>query len=215
VRVLAALTTVLLAGCSTLLGIANPSPAGDGGTTQDVGTTQDGDATLECHPVINELVTGGTTAADEFVEIYNPCTGMVDVTGWTLIYRAASATTGTADTRLMATLADKMMPGDFRVYVGIDFIGAYDGMWPDTSGIMQQMSGAVALRNGAKDVGTIIDALAYGTVTAPNPFIENKTTGTMANGKSASRLPNGHDTNDNSADFTIVLTPTPRATNVP
>jgi hypothetical protein len=49
-----------------------------------------------------------------------------------------------------------------------------------------------------------------------NPFIETKATLMMSNGHSASRLPfDGKDTNDNSADFMVIPTPTPRALNAP
>ncbi len=174
-----------------------------------------------CHPVINEIVTGGASGAmsagaDEWVEVYNPCTNAVDVTNWTLVYRAAGTISGMQDNNLMMTLTGQMAPGEIRLYAGASYTGANDGMWPGTNGIMQQMAGAVALRDGPKDMGALVDSLAYGMVADLNPFIETKSTMMMSNGLSASRLPfDGNDTNDNVTDFVIISTPTPRALNVP
>jgi len=170
-----------------------------------------------CHPVINEVVTGGASGgADEWVEVYNPCTNAVDVTSWTLVYRAAGTISGVPDSNLMVTLTGQMLPGELRLYAGSSYTGTSDGTWPGTSGIMQQMSGAVALRDGPKDLGSLVDSVAYGTVADANPFIETKATMMMSNGVSASRLPfDGNDTNDNSADFMIIPTPTPHALNAP
>lgn len=167
-----------------------------------------------CHPVINELATGGTTGADEWVEIYNPCTNAIDVSGWTLNYRAASATGG-ADTNLMVTLIGTMAPGELRLFAGRDYAGASDGIWPDVSGIMQQTSGAVGLRTAPMNA-SLVDSIAYGAATPGNPFIETNPTGPMANGRSASRLPfDGKDTDDGGADVMVIATQTPRALNAP
>jgi hypothetical protein len=180
-----------------------------------------------CHPVINELTTGDTSgsstaAADEWVEIYNPCATAREVTGWTLVYRAAGTVSG-GDSNLMATLAGQMAPGEYRLYAGIGFIGTSDGPpWTNASGILQQTNGAVGLRAGAMSTGMLVDAVAYGTVSAGHPFIELHPTPAMAHGRSASRLPfDGKDDGDatsdgdGGADFMIILTPTPRAPNAP
>jgi hypothetical protein len=180
-----------------------------------------------CHPVINELTTGDTSgsataAADEWVEIYNPCTTARDVTGWTLVYRAATNVSG-GDNNLMATLDGQMAPGEYRLFAGIGFAGTPDGTpWTNPSGILQQTNGAVGLRAGAMSTGTLVDAVAYGTVSLGHPFVELHATPPMAHGKSASRLPfDGKDDGDatsdgdGAADFQIILTPTPRAPNAP
>lgn len=182
-----------------------------------------------CHPVINELTTGDTSgsstaAADEWVEIYNPCTTMQDVTGWTLVYRAAGMVSG-GDTNLMATLEGQMAPGDFRLYAGVGFVGPSDATpWagPSGTGIMQQTTGSVGLRAGPVTTGPLVDSVAYGAVPPGHPFIETNPTPPMAHGRSASRLPfDGKDDGDathdgdGAADFVIILTPTPRAPNAP
>lgn len=171
--------------------------------------------TKQCRPLINELQTGGTTSADEWVEIVNPCTSAIDVTDWSLVYRGA-AVTGTTDSNLMMTLAGALAPGQILLYAGVDYAGTNDGKWTLSSGIMGQNSGAIALRMGPKDTGPIADAVAYGTVTAGNPFIENAAAATMVNGRPAQRQPfDGRDDDDNSMDFVQVTTGTPRAPNAP
>jgi lamin tail-like protein len=171
-------------------------------------------AFLTCHPMINEIQAGGNvSASDEWVELFNPCSVAVDVTGWTLDYRAATAT-GTTDTNLMITLSGSMAPGDVKLFAGNGFPGAADGTWG--TGFMQANNGAVGLRSGPKDTGTLVDSVAYGTVSASHPFVEGSATTALSNGKSVARGPfDGNDTDVGGADFVLVATPTPRALNTP
>jgi hypothetical protein len=168
-----------------------------------------------CRPVINELTTGVVGAADnEWVELYNPCSTPVSVAGWTLIYRAATATG--LDSGTLVTLAGTMDPGALRLYSGTGYPGTTDDDAQKWSSTLQQNDGAVGLRNGAKDVGVLQDSVAYGAAVVGNPFIEATATPAMANGLSASRkLFDGNDSNNNNADFVIQTTATPRALNVP
>jgi len=200
---------VLLVGCSSVLGIEDPRPAGDGGMAQD---GQDGQPISQCHPVINELMTGSSVSpADEWVEVYNGCPAPVDVTSWTLVYRSAS-NDGSNDSSTLATLTGSMATGEFRLYAGSGFTGTYDYQWTGMNGLIGQFDGAVGLRDNNR---ALVDSMAYGAVVATHPFIETKPTPAMANGKSASRLPlDGNDTNDNSVDFQIIAAGTPRASNV-
>jgi hypothetical protein len=172
--------------------------------------------TAPCHPVINELATGSaTSAADEYVELYNGCTVAIGVDGWTLVYRAANAIA--ADSMTMVTLAGQMASGELRLYAGAGFRGNSDGVWGGgSSGMLQQSNGAVGLRAGPIDIGTLVDSIAYGAVSPGHPFIETNPTMAMMNGRSASRLPfDGNDTGNGTADFMIIATQTPRALNAP
>jgi hypothetical protein len=299
VRVVALLATIVLASCEALLGIQDPSPAGDGGLGSDSGdagaavdhlafslgdltlargqvarlhvlavlsdgTTSDATATatyesdnaavatgapgaitsgaqagtatitarlgsarpatvrvtvadIACHPVINELQTGSvTSSSDEWVELYNPCAAGFDVSTWTLVYRAQS-NIGVTDTMLLAELTGAMAPGALRIYAGPDYAGANDGEWMGGgSGVLQQNNGGIGLRAGVMDTGPLVDAVAYGTVTAGHPFVETMAAAMLSNGRSAARLPfDGRDGNDGAADFMVVTTPTPRALNAP
>jgi 5'-nucleotidase len=211
-----------LAGCSSVLGIEDPRPAVDGGLPQDGmvqdGMAQDGMPMQRCTPVINELMTGGmsgTTSlpADEWIELYNGCPDPVDITNWTLVYRAATAT-GSTDSTLLVTLQGSMAPRAFRLYAGYQYTGPLDGTWTDTNanGLIGQRDGAVGLRDNNR---VLVDSLAYGAVMTGHPFIETKPIAAMSNGMSASRLPlDGNDTNNNFVDFQIIAAGTPGASNV-
>jgi hypothetical protein len=201
-------------------GLVNGSQAGTTTITARLGSATPATVnatvtTTRCHPVINELATGSATSpADEYVEVYNGCTVTNDVDTWTLVYRSATATT--ADSTGMVTLAGQMAPGEIRLFAGVGFRGVNDGVWPGATGILQQNNGAVGLRAGPVDVGTLVDSIAYGAVTVGHPFIETNPTAAMVNGRSASRLPfDGNDNGDGAADFMLVPTQTPRALNAP
>lgn len=173
--------------------------------------------TTLCHPVINELQTASSASpADEWVEIYNPCTMTMSVDGWTLNYRGANVVAAMPDSTFMIMLAGDMMPGDIRLYVGLGYVGPNDGVFANTNpnGLMGVASGAVGLRMGAMSVGMIVDSVGYGSVASGNPFLESTAAPAMAANVSASRLPfDGKDDNDGINDFKTTTTPTPRALN--
>ncbi len=210
---------------STLSGRATITASFAGATSATVTATV---SSVACHLVINEFQTGTATSADdEFVEIYNPCTTMFDVSSYTLNYRAANAIATMPDSHLLIELAGQMLPGDLRVYGGSAYTGANVALWPTGFG-MAQRDGAVGLRSGpsdtgAADTGPLVDSVAYGGAVAGNPFIETKAMPAMSNGMSGSRLPfDGRDDDtlgladgDNSADFAVVPAPTPGALNTP
>jgi hypothetical protein len=168
-----------------------------------------------CHPVINELQTAGATPQDEWVEVYNPCTSAIDVANWTLVYRADD-TVGSMDDTLLFTFAGQLAPGAIRLLAGVGYTGTSDGQWQGVNGQIGGVEGAVGLRSGPRDTGTLVDAIAYGSVSPGHPFTESNPLPAMTSRRSASRLPfDGKDSNDGAADFTIVMMPTPRALNVP
>lgn len=194
-------------------GVATISAAITGATPGTVKVTV---ADRACHPVINEFQTGGAAGpADEWVEILNPCTTPIDVTGWTLVQRGAN-TTGTQDNNLLIGLGGPLSPGEIRLFAGVDFPGPSAGTWNVATGIMGQTDGAIAIRNAGVSMGTVIDSVAYGVVNAANPFIEGAATPSMVNGRSAQRLPfDGHDDGNNGADFMLLTATTPGAPNAP
>jgi hypothetical protein len=168
------------------------------------------------HPVINEFQTGGAASpADEWVEVMNPCTMAVDVTGWTLVYRGAN-TDGALDTSGMIPLSGSLAPGEIRIYAGEDYPGDSAGTWTGATGLMGQNNGAVGLRAGPKDTGPLVDAAAYGTVSPVHPFIEGTPVPAMINDRSAQRLPfDGRDGDDGASDFMLLTATTPNAPNAP
>ncbi|MFI5288674.1 MAG: lamin tail domain-containing protein [Polyangia bacterium] len=200
----------------------------DGGMTDDGGTTTvDGGA---CHPVVNEVLPAtSASAAEEFVEIYNPCTAAIDLTGWKLVYRSATnVKPGDAadDSTTLVTFPSASLSGGAAI--STIAAGQYLTYWNSgygtagtnkdgnlsgsSSGALGGTAGSVALRDAA---GTLIDSMGYGATTG-NAFIETATfpaLTTAMKGSSISRTPNGTDNNDNSKDFQVTATPTPKAAN--
>ena len=73
-----------------------------------------------------------------------------------------------------------------------------DGTWGGgASGLLQANAGGVGLRSGPASTGALVDAIAYGAVTAGFPFLETAAAPALANGKSVARSFDGNDTNDN------------------
>jgi Lamin Tail Domain/Collagen triple helix repeat (20 copies) len=165
-----------------------------------------GSATL----VINEFMTGMTgAAANEFVEVANVGTAAVDVSGFKLVYRSAG---GTSDVALGTIPSGTSIPaGGYYLFGGSGYAGSPAADQSFSFGIAAT-GGGVGLRNAD---GALVDSVGYGTAT--NAFVEGSAAAapatTDAPGTSAARLPNGHDTNSNSADFGAATPPTPKASN--
>ena len=164
-----------------------------------------GDAVIR----INEFSVGIEGAlGDEFVEIANTGTAAADLSGWKLVYRSGA---GTSDVSL-GTLADGTMlaPGAFFLFGGSGYSGAHPADKSFSAGLASA-AGGVAIKDAD---GTIVDSVGWGDAT--NAFVEGTAAAAPpiapAPGKSDARHPNGHDTNVNSADFTIG-DPTPGISN--
>ena len=160
---------------------------------------------------INEFMTGVTGAAtDEFVEIVNSGSAGADLSGWKLVYRSA---TGSSDT-VLATIPDgtTLAAGSFYLFGGSGYVGppAADQSFSTS---LASTAGGLGMRNPD---GDLVDSVGWGS-TAANGLVEGTPAPapptTAAPGSSDVRKPDGHDTNDNSVDFTVATPPTPRATN--
>jgi hypothetical protein len=159
---------------------------------------------------VNEFSTGVSGAAtNEFVELFNAGSSPSDIGGFKVVYRSAS---GTSDTTL-ATLppGTLLAPGAFYLLGGSGYTG---GAAPD-----QTFGAAIAATGGSVGIrdadGTLLDAVAYGA--AANGLGEGSPApappATASPGSTAIRLPDGHDTQDNAADFSVTGIPTPKAPN--
>ena len=201
-----------------LNGTACHAPAGNGTLSVSYdGAT--GAAAIKCVPgggggnaelQINEFMTGMTGAAsNEFVELVNTGSAAADVSGYKLAYRSG---TGTSDVTL-ATIPSgtTIAAGGFYLFGGSGYAGSAT---PDQSfsAALAATAGGLALRDAS---GAIVDSVGYGDAT--NAFVEGHAAAAppaaAAPGNSAIRLPDGHDTNDNAADFSVSASPTPRAAN--
>jgi hypothetical protein len=169
----------------------------------------DGGGTAAVTLLVNEVSTGTTGAAgDEFVELVNADTSVADIGGYKLVYRSAA---GTSDVSL-ATIPDgTTLPAGGRYLLGGSaYAGAHAADQPFSFGLAAT-GGGVGVR--APD-GTLLDSVAWGTAT--NAFVEGQAAAappaTASPGSSIARIPDAHDTDDNSVDF-VVGTATPGAAN--
>jgi subtilisin family serine protease len=180
------------------------SVTGPGGSTTSSGsfTVQSLDAVK-----INELQTDGTTSRDEFVELFNGGVASANISGCKLVYRTAS---GIFDVVLATVNASTTISaGGYYLFGGTDYAGTGPAVADQAFSVdLDATNGGLALRYPS---GTIIDLVGYGTLT--NGFFEGTAAASVASGQSIGRDPTGTDTDDNSADFTTIASPTPKLVN--
>jgi hypothetical protein len=190
-----------------------PPPGQDGGAPHDFATTNHDlskppvdlamrDAVGGCGIKINEIQTAGTTATDEFIELYNSCATATTLTG-KLVYRSA---TGTSDVTLMTFSGQSVGAGQWFVCGGSGFTGTSNATY--SGGSMAGAGGGVAVLDSG---GATVDSVGYGTAT--NAFVQGSAAPAPAASQSIERLPDGHDTGNNGSDFTVGASPTPGAAN--
>ncbi len=174
--------------------------------------------------VINEVdYDQPSTDTTEFVEIFNPTASAINLTGYTLVFVNGSNSQQYAVVDLAP--AGTLGPGQYLVVGSSTLLG-------------QIMNGALELeytgviQNGDPDAvgifagGQAVDVLSYaGSLTMGNVtgvgivnFVEGTVTTAEDNGAgpaSMSRLPNGTDTDNASADWAVSMSPTPGSANVP
>ena len=154
---------------------------------------------------INEVQTGGTTALDEFIELYNTCPDRAfDLTGYALVYRSA---TGTTDSPRVSFTSGGFTAGKpYFVCANSGYAGTADATYTDG---LAAAGGGLALRDPD---GAIVDSVGWGTAT--NAYVEGSPAPAPAASQSIARTPDGHDTDDNSVDFKITAaTTTPGGSN--
>jgi hypothetical protein len=159
---------------------------------------------------LNEFMTGLTgSAQNEFVELYNGGTAAADLGGYRLVYRSSA---GTSDVGLATIPSGTMLaPGGFYLFGGRDYSGSQA---PDQTftASLAATGGGLALRDAN---GSVVDSLGYGDAT--NAFVRGQPApappAAASPGNSDVRLPDGHNTDENAADFTVSASPSPRAVN--
>jgi hypothetical protein len=175
------------------------SSPGDGATGNDSGGTGCTGAV-----VINELKTDGATASDEFVELYNPNSCAVPLSGWALKYESSSGAAGGAGYVFVA--GDSIPAKGYFLIAASTFTGKKDATLVNG---FAAGAGQVGL---VDDKSATVDGVAYGTVTGGSYGEKQSATAPPSN-KSIGRSPNGTDTNSNSADFKVLTSPSPGAAN--
>jgi hypothetical protein len=160
---------------------------------------------------INEFSTGtAASATDEFVELVNAGSSAAAIGGFKLAYRSSA---GTSDVAL-ATIPDgtTLAAGDFYLFGGSGYAGAKPAN-QSFAAALAASAGGIGLRDASAN---LVDSVGYGTAT--NAFVETHAApappATAVPGSSDIRLPDGADTDDNAADFSVTSAPTPGAPNV-
>ena len=198
-------------GCGAVTGGADAgtpdgspaSDATDGATDDAYDAATDADA-RKCTVKINEVQTGGATALDEFIELYNTCPDRAfSLAGHSLVYRSA---TGASDFPRVTFTVETIAAGQpYFVCANSGFAGTADAHYTDGLALD---GGGLALRGPD---GNIVDAVGWGT--AANAFVETAPAPAPAAAQSIARRPDGRDSDDNSQDFAVAITPSPGAAN--
>jgi hypothetical protein len=161
------------------------------------------------HLVISEVITGGASASDELIELYNPSAAALPLEGLELVYVTASGTTVTQRASWglgapsVAAGAHLLVANELGIFAPIA-----DALF--ASG-MAAAGGSVALR--IKGAATAIDAAGWGT--AASAWMEGSAAPAPPAGSSIERLPGGAagsttDTDDNATDFAVRAMPDPQ-----
>lgn len=165
--------------------------------------------------LLAEVVTGGLSASDEYVEIANAGPVAADLGGCELIYVTASGATTTRKALFSAPLL--LAPGQHLLVANT--AGIYGPMADATySGGLAADGGALALRIGGGSAidteGSVIDSVGWGT--AANQYVEGNVALAPPAKSSLERRPGGPegntvDTNDNGSDWFLQPSPIPQS----
>ena len=161
------------------------------------------------HLVLSEVVTGGSSASDEFAEIFNPGPAELPLEGLELVY--VTATGATVTRKASWVVGDPGIPSHHHLLVA-NAAGIYAGIADATyAASLAATGGSLALR--IQGATTAIDAVGWGT--AASTWMEGAAAPPPPAGASLERLPGGsagssQDSDDNLADFAIRALPDPQ-----
>jgi hypothetical protein len=197
IAALAAVVLILALGATA---VAAPTALERGGASAQAVVAWPASAGL----LVAEVVTGGASASDEYVELTNAASSPVDLAGLEVAYVTSSGSTVTRK----ASWATSLLVGPGRHLLIANGSGIYAGGADATySGGFAATGGAIVLRPVG---GQPIDAAGWGDATSA--FVEGTPAPAPAAGNSIERRPGGAagssvDTNDNVADFILNATP--------
>jgi hypothetical protein len=160
------------------------------------------------HVVISEVMTGGTSASDEFVELYNPGPVERSLDGLELVYVTATGATITRKAAWgpgaqIAGWSHLLIANDAGIFAGIADLTYANGL--------AATGGSMALR--AVAAATAVDAVGWGT--ASSTWREGPAAPAAPAGSSLERLPggsegSGQDSDQNAVDFIVRAAPDPQ-----
>ncbi len=154
--------------------------------------------------LLAEVVTGGASASDEFIEITNAASVPLELAGLELVYVTSSG--GTLTRKASWSTSRTLDPG--RHLLVANSGGVHAAVADATySGGLAATGGALVLRPVG---GAAIDAVGWGD--ASNAFVEGTAAAAPPAGSSIERRPGGLagnvvDTNDNAADWFVQAVP--------
>ncbi|HKF85214.1 MAG TPA: lamin tail domain-containing protein [Candidatus Limnocylindrales bacterium] len=157
--------------------------------------------------LVAEIVTGGASASDEYIELTNASQGPLDLAGLEVVY--VTSTGATVTRKVGWTTATLLEPG--RHVLLANSLGVYAALADlQYTGGLAATGGSIVLRATG---GTAVDAVGWGDAT--NTFVEGTVAGAPAAGTSIERRPGGsggnvQDTNDNGTDFVGNGSPLPQ-----
>jgi hypothetical protein len=162
-----------------------------------------------CGVTINEVMTRGATADDEFVELYNACGAPFTFPDDTTLSIPTNG--GFGQTNVVALGGRTIAPFGFLLFVGNGYTGAAkaDGLLADGSDQLSSAGGGVAIFHGV----VRYDAVGWGALTRVEFHEGGALVAGPASGTSLARRPDGFDTNVNVADFAVDRPPSPGASN--
>ena len=170
--------------------------------------------------VISQVYGGGgntgATYTNDFIELFNAGSAPVSLAGWSVQYAGGTGSSWTNKTNLPAVT---LQPGQYFLVQQAAGTGGTTALpTPDATGTVAMggpagkvalVSSTTALTGTQPSSSTLVDLVGYGAASAVNGY-ETASAGVTSNSTGALRINAGcTDTDNNSADFTIVA-PTPR-----
>lgn len=165
------------------------------------------------HLLISQVQISGDKAGYDFIEIFNPTSGAINLKNYKLVKRTQN---GSVDTSIKSWRNDGdifMSPGSYFLWANSEYEN-YASVYISIDAVTK--SGGVADNNGValkNDTDETVDSLAWGE--AQNIFIEgsvfpsNPEPNQSLERKNKGNYPNALDTNNNANDF-ILVAPHPR-----
>ena len=176
------------------------------------------------HVVISEIQTAGDTANDEFIELYNPTSQPVDITGWTLLRKTGGGASG----NIISSMTGIIQAYGFYLIAPDGYNGSTprDAGYSNASNVLTGDNSVILLDT----TDSFVDIVGMGSPTDSELFstldpiagesVERKalpssTNITMDTNGIHALLGNGEDSNNNGSDFTSRNIPQPQNSSSP